>query len=30
LYLAIVVGLLRLAGPVRVAGSVARDLLKGR
>jgi len=30
LYLAIVVGLFRLAGPVRVAGAIAQDLLKGR
>lgn len=30
LYLAIVVGLFRLAGPVMVAGSIAQDLLKGR
>jgi O-antigen/teichoic acid export membrane protein len=30
LYLAIVVGLFRLSGPVKVAGSIAREFLKGR
>jgi len=30
LYLAVVVGLFRLVEPVRVAGSIAQDLLRGR